>query len=161
MENTEEKALTVANNSIELSSDIFGNCKESDGTRKVTSVDINDEASADMLLNAMQDVDFRLNDCIDKEIEVVDFYAREKDVETFNEDTGESIIRKKHVLMLFDVDGKSYVTGSNACFSSFNDIVAIKGIPSKENPLFLKPVKVEAEEKGHSYLRLKIVTKKK
>ena len=161
MENTEEKALTVANNSIELSSDIFGNCKESDGTRKVTSINVNDEASADMLLNAMQDVDFRLNDCIDKEIEVVDFYAREKDVETFNEDTGESIIRKKHVLMLFDVDGKSYVTGSNACFSSFNDIVAIKGIPSKENPLFLKPVKVEAEEKGHSYLRLKIVTKKK
>lgn len=161
MENTEEKALTVANNSIELSSDIFGNCKESDGTRKVTSINVNDEASADMLLNAMQDVDYKLNGCIDKEIEVVDFYAREKDVETFNEETGESIIRKKHVLMLFDVDGKSYVTGSNACFSSFNDIVAIKGIPSKENPLTLKPVKVDAEEKGHSYLRLKIVTKKK
>ena len=161
MENTEEKALTVANNSVELSSDIFGNCKESDGTRKVTSVDINDQDQADMLLNAMQDVDFRLNECIDKEITVVGFYAREKDVESFNEDTGETIIRKKHVLMLFDENGKSYVTGSNACFMSFNDIVAIKGVPSKENPLTLKPIKVDAEEKGHSYLRLKIVTNKK
>lgn len=160
MENTEEKALTVANNSVELSSDIFGNCKESDGTRKVTSVDINDQDQADMLLNAMQDVDFRLNECIDKEITVVGFYAREKDVESFNEDTGETIIRKKHVLMLFDENGKSYVTGSNACFMSFNDIVTIKGVPSKENPLTLKPIKVDAEEKGHSYLRLKIVTKK-
>ena len=62
--------------------------------------------------------------------------------------------------MLFDKDGKSYVTGSNACFSSFNDIVAIKGMPTKENPLTLKPIKVDAEEKGHSYLRLKVVTKK-
>lgn len=160
MENTEEKALTVANNSVELSSDIFGNCKESDGTRKVTSIDINDQEQADMLLNAMQDVDFRLNECIDKEITVVGFFAREKDLEIFDENTGESSIRKKHVLMLFDKDGKSYVTGSNACFSSFNDIVAIKGVPTVENPLTLKPVKVDAEEKGHSYLRLKIVTKK-
>ena len=161
MENTEEKALVVAeNNGIELASDIFGNCKESDGTRKVTSIDINDQDQADMLLNAMQDVDFKLNECIDKEIVTVGFYAREKDVESFNEDTGETIIRKKHVLMLFDKDGKSYVTGSNACFSSFNDIVAIKGMPTKENPLTLKPIKVDAEEKGHSYLRLKVVTKK-
>lgn len=161
MENTEEKALVVAeNNAIELASDVFGNCKESDGTRKVTSVDINDEESADMLINAMQDVDYRLNECIDKEIVTVGFYATEKDVESFNEDTGESIIRKKHVLFLFDENGKSYVTGSNACFSSFNNIVAIKGMPTKENPLILKPIKVDAEEKGHSYLRLKIVTKK-
>ena len=161
MENTEEKALVVAeNNAIELASDVFGNCKESDGTRKVTSVDINDEESADMLINAMQDVDYRLNECIDKEIVTVGFYATEKDVESFNEDTGESIIRKKHVLFLFDEDGKSYVTGSNACFMSFNNIVAIKGMPTKENPLTLKPIKVDAEEKGHSYLRLKIVTKK-
>ena len=161
MENTEERALTVANNSVELSSDIFGNCKESDGTRKVTSININDQEQADMLLNAMQDVDFRLNECIDKEITVVGFFAREKDLEIFDENTGESSIRKKHVLMLFDKDGKSYVTGSNACFSSFNDIVAIKGMPTVENPLILKPVKVYAEEKGHSYLRLKIVTNKK
>ena len=158
MEN-EEKALTVANNSIELSSDIFGNCKESDGKKKVTSIDINDSKSADMLLNAMQDVDYRLNDCIDKEITVVNFYATEKEIEGFNEDTGESYVSKKHVLMLFDNEGKSYVTGSNACFNSFNDIVSIKGMPSKENPLILKPVKVDAEEKGHSYLRLKIVIK--
>ena len=36
----------------------------------MTSLDINDEASADMLLNSMQDVDYKLNDVVDISIKI-------------------------------------------------------------------------------------------
>lgn len=153
-------AVAVAENSQFLSADVFTGVADGNTVRKVTSIDVNDEESVDMLLNSLQDVDFKLNDVVDKEIECIGCYIVERPLETFNEDTGETIIRKKHVLMLFDNEGKSYVTGSNACFASFNDIVSIKGMPTKENPITLKPIKVDAKEKGHSYLKLKVVIKK-
>ena len=156
-EKTQETALTVAEeNSYEISTGIFGSARKED-VRKATSLDLNDEVQADMLLNSMSDVDFKLNDCIDKEIVVIGFYAVERPVEGFNEDTGETYTKYKHTLMLFDEEGKSYVTGSNACFLSFNDIITVKGEPTKENPLILKPIKVDAKEKGHSYLKLKLI----
>lgn len=160
MEEIQETALTVADeNSYEMSAGIFDSARK-DNVRKATSLDLNDPDQADMLINSMQDVDFKLNDCVDQEITVVGFYAVERPVEGFNEDTGETYTRYKHVLILFDESGKSYVTGSNACFMSFNDIISVKGEPTKELPLILKPIKVDAKEKGHLYLRLKLVTNK-
>ena len=156
----EETALTVAeNNSYEMSEGIFGG-NHGQNIRKVTSLDLEDEEQADMLLNSLQDVDFKLNDFVDKEITVVGCYVVERPQEQFNEETGEAYTRYKHVVMLFDENGKSYVTGSNACYMSFNDIVSIKGLPTKENPLILKPIKVDADTKGHSWLKLKLVTRK-
>ena len=157
---TQENALTVAEDSYELNADIFAACKNSDGIRKVTSLDLNSEEDTNMLLNAQQNVDFKLNDMVDTEIVCTGCYVVERPVVTFNEETGEEIARKKHILMLFDKDGKSYVTGSSACYNSFNNIASIKGLPTKENPIILKPIKVEADTKGHSYLKLQIVIKK-
>ena len=157
---TQENALTVANNSQELNADIFANCGNENSVRKVTSLDLNDEEDTNMLLNSLQNADYKLNDMVDQEIKCTGCYVVERPNVTFNEETGEEIIRKKHVLMLFDDKGKSYVTGSNACYMSFNDIVSIKGLPTKERPITLIPVKVDAKEKGHSYLKLKIVVKK-
>ena len=152
MEETKETGLAVPVMN-QLTANVFG---EDERTKKATSLDLNDEEQADMLLNAMQDVDYKLNDCIDKEIEVIGAYVTEREVDTVNEDTGEVITRKKHTLMLFDIDKKSYVTGSNSCYMSYISIVAIKGVPSIERPLKLIPVKVDAKEKGHSYLKLKL-----
>lgn len=122
----------------------------------VSNIDISDDEQSDMLLNALTDVDYKLNDCIDKVIECVGFYTTERAVDSFNDENGEVITRKKHTLMLFDKDGKSYVTGSNACFMSFDLIVSLKGQPTPERPLKLIPIKVDAKEKGHSYLKLKL-----
>lgn len=157
----QNNALAVAENSQMLTADIFAGSSDGTTTRKATSIDINDEESVDMLLNSLQDVDHKLNDMVDQEIKCVGFYAVERPVTSFNEESGEAITRFKHVLMLFDEKGESYVTGSNACYSSFNDIVSIKGLPTKENPIVLKPIKVDAKEKGHSYLKLKVVINKK
>ena len=155
---TQENALAVANNnSQELNTGLF----EGDtSVRKMTSLDLTSEEDTDLLLSSMQKVDFKLNDVIDQEITCTGCYVVERPVESFNEETGDVIVRKKHVLMIFDAEGKSYVTGSNACYMSFSDIVSLKGLPTKENPLTLMPIKVDAKEKGHSYLKLKLVIKK-
>jgi hypothetical protein len=153
MEETRETGLEVGPQMNQLTTNVFGGETR---VKKATSLDLSDEEQVDMLLNSMQDVDYKINECIDKRIEVVGAYVVEREVDTMNEDTGEVITRKKHVLMLFDTDNKSYVTGSNACYMSFVDIVAIKGMPTKEKPLALIPIKVDAKEKGHTYLKLKI-----
>ena len=153
MEETKETGLVVEPQMNQLTTNVFG---EDARVKKATSLDLTDEEQVDMLLNSMQDVDFKLNEMIDKTIDVIGAYIVEREVDSVNEETGEVITRKKHVLMLFDKNNKSYVTGSNACYMSYIDIVAIKGIPSKKKPLKLIPIKVDAKEKGHSYLKLKI-----
>ena len=143
--------------STELQSNIFN--ADEQKIKKATSLDLSDEEQADLLLGAMSEVDFKLNDEKGKVLEVIGYYAQEIPTDTYNEETGELIKRKKHTLTLFTSDGKSHVTGSNACFMSFNDIISIKGLPSKENPMYLKVVETPAKEKGHTYLRLKPVKK--
>ena len=150
-----ENALVVANNNV-LSTGIFG---ANDRVRKATSIDLDNEEDVDMLLNGMQEVDYKLNDCLGKVIECVGAYVQEFLSDNFNEETGEQVTRKKHTVMLFDVDGKSYVTGSNACYMSFADIVSIKGMPTKDNIIRFVPIKVDAKEKGHSYLKLRLAKK--
>lgn len=152
MDNKNENGLVI-NQPNQLQADIFGGEQR---VKRATSLDINVEEEADMLLNSMQDVENKLNDFVNKTIIVTGFFAQEFESDTFNEETGEQVTRKKHTLTLFDEKGVAYVTGSNACYRSFVDIISIKGQPSKEHPLKLVPVKVDAKEKGHSYLRLKL-----
>lgn len=152
MDNKNENGLVV-NQPNQLQTDIFGGEQR---VKKATSLDISNEEEADMLLNAMQDVENKLNDFVGTTLVVTGFFAQEFENDTFNEETGEQVTRKKHTLTLFDENGIAYVTGSNACYRSFEDIISIKGKPSKENPLKLVPIKVDAKEKGHSYLRLKL-----
>ena len=154
MEN-ENNNLVVANNNI-LTGSIFGG---SDKVRKATSIDLSNEEDVDMLVNAQQEVDHKLNDCIGQVINCVGAFVQEFLTDSFNEETGEQIVRKKHTVMLFDENGESYVTGSNACYMSFADIVAIKGMPTRENIIRLVPIKVSAKESGHSYLKLRLAKK--
>lgn len=151
MENTEERSLAVANATM-VTNDLFGESK----SKRMTSLDLNDEEQVDMFLNSQSEADFKLNDCVGQIINVIGATIGEYPNETMNEETGEVIIRKKHSLCLFDESGKSYVTGSGTCYYSFASIVALKGMPTKENPLKLEVIKVPAETKGHEYLKVKV-----
>lgn len=151
MENTEERSLALANTTA-ISSDLFGESK----AKRVTSLDLNDEEQVDMFLNSQNEADYKLNECVGKIINVIGATIGEYPSETMNEETGELITRKKHSLCLFDEDGKSYVTGSGTCYYSFANIVALKGMPTKERPLKLEVIKTPAEIKGHEYLKVKI-----
>ena len=150
MKEESENSLVVAMPN-QLQSNMFGGESK---VKKATSLDINNSEQADQLLNAMQNVDFKLNDCVDKVIEVNGFYATERDNDNMNVDTGEVKTTKEHVLILFDTKGKTYVTGSNSCYYSFVNIIAIKGMPTNDNILNLTPVKVSAKTQGHTYLKL-------
>lgn len=147
----EERKLTIANANI-VNSDIFG----SGSCKRATSLDLNDEKQAEVYLNSMQDADFKLNDCVGKKIKVIGANITESLQDTINEETGEVITRKKHSLCIFDENYKSYVTGSGACYQSFAMIVALKGMPTPENPITVEVIKTDAKEKGHQYLKLKI-----
>ena len=153
MEN--ENKNTLALQTTDITNNLFGESK----TRKVTTLDLTDEKQADMMLNSLQDADHILNECIGKVIKCVGVTLTETPVETTNEDTGEVIVRKKHSMCLFDENGESYVTGSNACYMSFINIAQLKCMPSANNPIYLEPIKVDAKEKGHSYLKLKVAKK--
>ena len=150
MEN-EERSLVVKNGTL-VSSDLFGESK----SKRMTSLDLNDPEQVDMFLNSQSDPDYKLNDVAGQVITFIGATIGEYPNETTNEETGELIIRKKHSLCLFDENGKSYVTGSGTCYYSFAGIVALKGMPTKENPLKLEIIKVPAETKGHEYLKVKI-----
>ena len=152
MDNKMENGLVVSQPN-QLQVDIFGGEQK---VRKATSLNLNNEEDAEMLLNAMQEVENKLNDFVGQTLEIRDYYVQEFESDSFNEETGEQVTRKKHTLTLFATDGTAYVTGSNACFRSFMDILSIKKVISKERPLKLVPVKVDAKEKGHSYLKLKL-----
>ena len=151
MNEKEMRGLAVRNATM-VTSDVFGESK----AKRLTSLDLNDEEQVDMFLNAQSDADYKLNDCAGQVITFIGATIGEYPNETTNEETGEVIIRKKHSLCLFDENGKSYVTGSGTCYYSFASIVALKGMPTKENPLKLEIVKVPAETKGHEYLKVKI-----
>ena len=76
---------------------------------------------------------------------------------SYVDENGETVTRTKHILVLFDVNGKSYLTGSQMCYRAFSDITSINGLPSKENHVKFKPINISAEEKGHNFLSLVVV----
>lgn len=147
-------SLALAN-TTQVTTDLFGESK----AKRLTSLDLNDEAQADMFLNAQSEADYKLNDEVGKVLEVIGAIIGEYPTETVNDETGEMIIRKKHSLCLFTKDGKSHVTGSGTCYYSFAQIVTLKGMPTKDNPLLLEVIKTPAETKGHEYLKVKIAKK--
>ena len=60
--------------------------------------------------------------------------------------------------MLFGTNGETYVAGAYGVYNSIAQIAAIKGLPSKDNVMKLKVIKVPAKTAGHQLLKL-ILTK--
>lgn len=153
VEDSQETALAIPKMQ-EISVDFFGESR----TKRITSLNIENPEDADMVLNGTQQADFKLNEEINKEITVIGCILSETPTETVNEETGEIITRRKHTLLLFDNEGRSHATGSNSCYMSFGQIVKLKGMPTREKPLVLIPIKTPAKTQGHEYLRLKVKT---
>lgn len=152
MENEIKTNSIALANTTSVSTDLFGDSK----VRKVTSLDLNNEEQMDMFINSQQEADYKLNDKAGEVITFIGATIAEYPKEELDEESGEMVTRKKHTLCLFDEEGKSYVTGSGSCYYSFANIVAFKGMPTVEKPLRLEIVKVQAETKGHEYLKVKL-----
>lgn len=149
--------LAVANR-YDVTTSLFGESNR----KEFTSFNPNNEDEMDMLLAADSKADYKLADEVGKIITVIGVKATETIKPDYNEETGEEFNRVKHTLVLFDTEGKSHVTGSNACYKSFERIVAVKKyLPTKERPMNLEVVNVDAETKGHKFLKLSYVADKK
>ena len=152
----ETKNELVIANKYDVNTSLFGG----NNRKEFTSINPNNEEEVDMLIRSDAEADYKLADEVGKQITVIGVKATESEVPTINDETGEEIIRRKHTLMLFDEEGKSHVTGSNACYKSFERVIALKGtLPTKDKPMKFEVIEVPAKEKGHNYLKLKLVTK--
>ena len=149
--------LAIANK-YDVTTSLFG-----DNNRKeFTSLNPNDEADMDMLLASDSNADYKLADEKGKQITVIGVKATESEKADYNEETGEEFTRIKHTLMLFDEEGKSHVTGSNACYKSFERIVAAKRcLPTRDKPMIFEVIEVPAQTKGHNFIKLKYIPSKK
>lgn len=102
------------------------------------------------LLNALENCDFLLNDIAPKEIIVKDILVQpyEKDVE------GEK--KSKFRTILFDTEGKTYVTTSNYFFYALKKIIEVMGTPDKwEKPYTFEVYKKDVQN-GKKALSVKI-----
>lgn len=122
-----------------------------------TTLDLNNEEDVDLLIDTLNgECDHKLVDCVDKVINVVNVYTQSRKYEEYDDEAGELVTRWKHILILFDDKNESYVTGSGSAYRSANTIFTLKGRPTRENPIKMKAIRVDAKEKGHQYLKLTI-----
>lgn len=91
------------------------------------------------LFNALEKCDILLNDIVGQDIEIKDIFCEEREI--VDEKTGE--LKKKYRTILFDTDGKSYVTGSYGIYNVLKKIFAVYGLPST----WSNPIKVKVDKK--------------
>jgi len=94
------------------------------------------------LFNAIESCDLLLNDCVGEEINLKNVYIDRKEV--CDEATGE--LRYKYRTILFDENGKTYVTGSYGIYNILMRIFSIYGEPTVWN----EPVKVKVAKRAMS-----------
>lgn len=88
------------------------------------------------LFNAIQNCDIRLNDIVGQTIEVKDVYIREYEKKDLDENGNPRI---GHTTILFDKDGKTYVTASNYFFNAIAQILGV--VRTLDQPIKIKIVK--------------------
>ena len=102
-----------------------------------------------LVYNALESADVLLNDVVGETILIKDYYCEEKQV--FDEESGE--IKNKYRTIFFDVDGKTYATGSYGIFNAVMRLTAIFGEPSWEDGIPVTVTKQKTQD-GKSKLTL-------
>lgn len=138
MENNENTTLTIANTA----------------NRTYCSVKAETMADKKKLYNALESCDVIINDIVGQKIKVKDVYIQE--FPRTNKETGEPM-SNGHRVILFDEDGKTYVTASNYFFVSLVKVLNTFGDPNTWD----KPLEIEITKRptkgGNNCLSLKLV----
>lgn len=138
MENNENTTLTIANTT----------------NRTYCSVKAETMADKKKLYNALESCDVIINDIVGQKIKVKDVYIQE--YPRANKETGEPM-SNGHRVILFDEDGKTYVTTSNYFFVSLIKVLNTFGDPNTWD----KPLEIEITKRptkgGNNCLSLKLV----
>ena len=133
---TEERGLITANDSI----------FQSKNKEMFCTMDLDQKENTIKLYNSLQSCDVKINDIKGSEIEVVDVFVEKKEVverdektdEVLYDENGEVMTKTRFRTILFDKDGKTYVSAAYGVYNSLRQIIPIFGNPSLENPIVVK-----------------------
>ena len=90
------------------------------------------------LFNALESADVLLNDCVNQVIKIKDVFSEK--YQKIDEKTGEEVT--KYRTILFDEDGKTYVTTAYGIINVLERIFKIFGTPENwEEPIAVKVIK--------------------
>lgn len=101
------------------------NAVENELGQPYCSMLVTDEKSASMLFKAMNQPDDSLGDHINETIDVTNIFIQP--VPMANQETGEVNVVPR--IVLFDVEGKTYVTVSRGIYNALKNMCAIVGTP--------------------------------
>lgn len=101
------------------------NAVENELGQPYCSMQVTDEKSASMLFKAMNQPDDSLGDHINETIDVTNIFIQP--VAMPNQKTGEMNVVPR--IVLFDVEGKTYVTVSRGIYNALKNMCAIVGTP--------------------------------
>lgn len=101
------------------------NAVENELGQPYCSMQVTDEKSASMLFKAMNQPDDSLGDHINETIDVTNIFIQP--VPMVNQETGEMNVVPR--IVLFDVEGKTYVTVSRGIYNALKNMCAIVGTP--------------------------------
>ena len=101
------------------------NAVENELGQPYCSMQVTDEKSASMLFKAMNQPDDSLGDHINETIDVANIFIQP--VAMANQETGEMNVVPR--IVLFDVEGKTYVTVSRGIYNALKNMCAIVGTP--------------------------------
>ena len=101
------------------------NAVENELGQPYCSMQVTDEKSASMLFKAMNQPDDSLGDHINETIDVTNIFIQP--VPMANQETGEVNVVPR--IVLFDVEGKTYVTVSRGIYNALKNMCTIVGTP--------------------------------
>lgn len=101
------------------------NAVENELGQPYCSMQVTDEKSASMLFKAMNQPDDSLGDHINETIDVTNIFIQP--VTMPNQETGEMNVVPR--IVLFDVEGKTYVSISKGIYNALKNMCAIVGTP--------------------------------
>ena len=111
------------------------------------TMNLADEDNKISLYNSLQGCDVRLNDIKGTVLSVVEVFIEKKEVAErdektdeiiYDEETGEVKTKIKYRTILFDDEGKTYVSSAYGIYNSLRQIISIFGNPSKDNIIKVK-----------------------
>lgn len=135
-ENVTERGLITQDDSI----------FQSANKKMFCTMDLENKENMVSLYNSLQECDVKLNDIKGSTIEVVNVFIEQKEVaerdektdEIIYDENGEVKTKTRFRTILFDSEGKTYVSAAYGIYNSLRQIIPIFGNPSEINPIKVK-----------------------
>lgn len=153
MKNTEIKNEVVISNKNDITALAIGGQSKQHVFTNITD--------GKLLFNLENKCDHKLNDCKGKELTITRVLIKviEKDIEEFDDDTGEVETKKdvKKICILVDKDNKSYVTASKIFTNQMIKYIDYMGLADIEKGLKIRIIEKEVTNSSNKALGFELL----